>query len=434
MRFSLYDAISAGNLIDSSICRDQVFVTDGLFLVSLDFGVDPFDGQDLWLEIAVRADGVPNNCSAGSYTVLIPRQQLTPTPYALSARTVQVPLELIGDDAINPIVSIINSNIDGTALRLESTHPAGVATYTFESQAYGNGGRAVLGLASDTTGGGAANYGVWGQSAGPSGRGVYGYATHASGANYGVRGKTESASGWAGYFEGRGYFSGRLGIGTSGPGYPLHVQGADQFMQRITSSNTNGTWLDLQNTSTGGNVWSILSTGSVNGEGAGDLVIRTPQQLALDINTTGYVGFGDNTPDFRIELPNTASNSGRGRANAWSTYSSRRWKTDIRTLDNALDTVLQLRGVRYVWNPEHGGAPDIGFVAEEVGAVVPEIVSWEKNGVDAQALAYDRITALTVEAIKEQQQLIAAQAEQIRALTAAVQELREQLRGGRARP
>ncbi|HMQ14943.1 MAG TPA: tail fiber domain-containing protein [Phycisphaerae bacterium] len=261
-----------------------------------------------------------------------------------------------------------------------------------------------------------------------------------------MRGKTESASGWAGYFEGRGYFSGRVGVGTSAPGYPLHVTGSDQFMQRIASSNTNGTWLDLQNTSVGGNVWSVVSTGSANGEGAGDLVIRTPQQLALNIDTTGFVGFGDNAPTFRIELPNNANNSGRGRANAWTTYSSRRWKTDIQTLENALDAVMRLRGVRYVWKPEHGGTPDIGFVAEEVGAVVPEIVSWERNGVDAQALAYDRITALTVEAIKQQQQQIATQAQQvaaqaeqiatqaaeIRTLGAAIQQLREQLAEQRA--
>lgn len=413
MRFALYDAPTAGNMIDPSICRDQVVVTDGLFLVGLDFGVEPFDGRDLWLEISVRPDGVPSNCDAGGYTLLAPRQPITAVPYALLARSVQVPLELSGDDALNPIVSITNSNLDGTALRLESTSPDGVTNYTLWCETHGQGGRAVLGLASDSIGSGVANYGVWGQSAGINGRGVYGYATHFSGTNYGVRGKTNSANGWAGYFEGRGYFSGRLGVGTSAPGYPLHVSGGDQFMQRITSSNTNGTWVDLQNTTPGGNVWSILSTGSANGEGAGDLVLRTPQQLALDIDTTGYVGFGDNSPAFRIELPNDAGNGGRGRANAWTTYSSRRWKTDIRTLDDALQTVLRLRGVRYVWNAEHGGASDIGFVAEEVGQVIPEIVAWEENGLDAQALAYDRITAVTVEAIKEQQQQIATQREQI---------------------
>ena len=66
--------------------------------------------------------------------------------------------------------------------------------------------------------------GVWGSSSSTSGTGVFGIATSSSGTNYGVLGHTESSSGYAGYFEGRGYFSGRVGIGTSSPAYPLEVE------------------------------------------------------------------------------------------------------------------------------------------------------------------------------------------------------------------
>lgn len=429
MSFTLYDAAQAGAAIGAPICQDQVAVADGLFTVMLDFGDSPFDGQALWLEVGVRADATPGNCAAGVYANLGPRQPLSSAPYSISAKSLQIPFEMSADVPDSYVGRIINTNILGTALRVETPHTQGVGNYTFVSQAAGLGGRAVLGLATDAQGGGSANYGVWGQAAGPSGRGVYGFATHASGANYGVRGRTDSASGWAGYFEGRSYFSGRVGVGTTGPAVPLQVQGSDQFMQRIVSSNVNGAWLDLQNTSVGGNIWSILSTGSANGEGAGDLVIRVPTALALDIDTNGFVGFGDNSPTFRVELPNTADNSGRGRANSWTTYSSRRWKHNIQTLDGALDKVLRLRGVRFDWNAEHGGKADIGFVAEEVGAVVPEIVSWEENGRDAQSLAYDRITALTVEAIKQQEARIAEQDRRIEALQKELAELRDMVRG-----
>ncbi len=108
----------------------------------------------------------------------------------------------------------------------------------------------------------------------------------------------------------------------------------------------------------------------------------------------------------RLDLPNIANADGRGRANAWTTYSSIRWKDNVQTLEGALDKVRQLRGVSFDWNAEHGGAHDIGFVAEEVGKVVPEIVTWENDGTWAKSLAYDRITALAVEAIKEQQRQI----------------------------
>lgn len=127
---------------------------------------------------------------------------------------------------------------------------------------------------------------------------------------------------------------------------------------------------------------------------------------AMVIAPNRCVGIGAMSPAFRLELPNIGNADGRGRANQWVTYSSMRWKENVREIDNALDTVKQLRGVSFDWKKEHGGTHDIGFVAEEVGAVVPELVTWEPDGEFAQGLAYDRITALAVEAIKEQQEQI----------------------------
>jgi 3-isopropylmalate/(R)-2-methylmalate dehydratase small subunit len=54
-------------------------VTNGLFTVTLDFGAGVFTGASRWLEIGVRTNG------GASFTVLSPRQPLTPTPYALYA-------------------------------------------------------------------------------------------------------------------------------------------------------------------------------------------------------------------------------------------------------------------------------------------------------------------------------------------------------------
>jgi hypothetical protein len=64
-----------------------------------------------------------------------------------------------------------------------------------------------------------------------------------------------------------------------------------------------------------------------------------------------------------------------------------------------LDLIQRLRGVRFNW--KSGGKEDIGLVAEEVGQVVPEIVTYEKNGKDAQSLDYSRLVPVTIEAIKE---------------------------------
>jgi uncharacterized protein YunC (DUF1805 family) len=91
-------------------------------------------------------------------------------------------------------------------------------------------------------------------------------------------------------------------------------------------------------------------------------------------------------------------------ADAWTTYSSKRWKTNIKPLENALDKVQRLRGVSYDWKTD--GKHDIGLIAEEVGAVMPEVVAFEVNGVDAKSVDYARLVAVLIEAVKTQQQMI----------------------------
>jgi hypothetical protein len=90
-----------------------------------------------------------------------------------------------------------------------------------------------------------------------------------------------------------------------------------------------------------------------------------------------------------------------GSAPDWGSISSRRWKTNIESISDPLTKVNNLRGVYYDWIPEKGGRHDIGFIAEEVGEVLPEIVSYEENRIDAIAMDYTKIPALLVEAIKE---------------------------------
>jgi hypothetical protein len=101
--------------------------------------------------------------------------------------------------------------------------------------------------------------------------------------------------------------------------------------------------------------------------------------------------------------------------------SSRRWKTEVRPLTDALALVQQLRGVRYRWT--ESGTPDVGFIAEEVGAVVPEVVTYASNGTDAETVNYARLVALLVEALKEQQAQMAADRAHLQALEARLEAL-----------
>ena len=67
---------------------------------------------------------------------------------------------------------------------------------------------------------------------------------------------------------------------------------------------------------------------------------------------------------------------------------------------------MAIRGIFFDWDQEHGGKHDVGMIAEEVGKVLPEIVVYEENGVDAIGMDYSKITPLLVEAIKAQQKEI----------------------------
>jgi hypothetical protein len=76
--FSLYDALVNGNQKGPNITPTAVPVTNGYFVVTLDFG-NVFPGNALWLDIWVKTNG------PGDFTPLSPLQQLTPAPYAVMA-------------------------------------------------------------------------------------------------------------------------------------------------------------------------------------------------------------------------------------------------------------------------------------------------------------------------------------------------------------
>ena len=72
--FSLWDDPVLGAKVGTRITKSGVTVNNGLFTVSLDFGPSAFTGSARWLQIVVM-------CASDS--VLSPRQELTPAPYAL---------------------------------------------------------------------------------------------------------------------------------------------------------------------------------------------------------------------------------------------------------------------------------------------------------------------------------------------------------------
>lgn len=107
-----------------------------------------------------------------------------------------------------------------------------------------------------------------------------------------------------------------------------------------------------------------------------------------------------------IELgENRAAFNGNFSAVSFSTFSDRRLKRDITPLSGALDTVSRLQGVSYAWNASptpDGGVPSgrqIGLVAQDVEAVVPELVQTNASGL--KSVEYQNMVPILIEAVKE---------------------------------
>jgi len=80
--------------------------------------------------------------------------------------------------------------------------------------------------------------------------------------------------------------------------------------------------------------------------------------------------------------------------------SDERLKKDIKTLDNALEKAMKMRGVSYTWKTDASNEnPQIGVIAQEVEKVYPEFVRTDKSGM--KSVNYAQMTAVLIEAVKE---------------------------------
>lgn len=137
-------------------------------------------------------------------------------------------------------------------------------------------------------------------------------------------------------------------------------------------------------------------------------------QVSGTLEVTGNIGVNTPATTYSLTLPNTDSLVGRGMAYAWSTYSSARYKENVFTMNDPIETAKKLRGVEFTW--KNSGHKDFGFIAEEVGKVLPQIVAYEDDGHTATGMDYSKITSLLVECVKTQQAQLETQEKRIKTL------------------
>jgi len=98
------------------------------------------------------------------------------------------------------------------------------------------------------------------------------------------------------------------------------------------------------------------------------------------------------------------------------------FKENINQINNSLNSIMNLRGVTFTWKSEPEMGQRIGFIAQEVEKVIPELVF--TNPVDGyKGVNYAEMSAVLVEAVKEQQEMIRSQQAQIESQNQKIEQL-----------
>jgi hypothetical protein len=136
-KFRIYDAVTNGNPVSSILTNSPTVVSNGLFVVNLDFGSGIFTGPARWLDIGVRTNG-----STNVFTALVPRQQLTPAPYSIFANSASNLVGRLATTQLNGTLpqSAFSGYTNTVALTNSGNLFSGSFSGSFSGAFYGNGG------------------------------------------------------------------------------------------------------------------------------------------------------------------------------------------------------------------------------------------------------------------------------------------------------
>ena len=154
-----------------------------------------------------------------------------------------------------------------------------------------------------------------------------------------------------------------------------------------------------------------------------ETVVSGSSQITLSSTTGGTTASNVQFNSLGIGMAASATAGRIDATNDIVAFSSSdiRFKENITPIENALDKISKISGNTYDWKAEnkveHGyEGNDVGVIAQEIEAVLPQLVQTRENGF--KAVKYDKLVALLIEGIKEQQT-------QIHSLTIEIEKLKE---------
>ena len=225
--------------------------------------------------------------------------------------------------------------------------------------------------------------------------------------------------------------TGGVGVGTNSPTGQFDAAGVGgfsfpQFVVKCTTDDGNNSWSRVAFTNTNTNkFWhfSAKCNGAANSDDQLNYYYQSGLQgrNVMQMRGDGRMSIGGQAPETGITL----LVGGTVKCTALVQTSSGRYKNDVQPLPSVLERFLQLRPVSFTWDKDHGGDKDVGLIAEEVAAVFPEAVATIDGKVEG--INYSRVTALAIQAMKEQQQKAAAGENRVNRLEAENADLKARL-------
>ena len=210
--------------------------------------------------------------------------------------------------------------------------------------------------------------------------------------------------------------SGNVGIGTASPDEAIHMSRSGDVAFKLADTSGSGvSWLFKNNTAN----HAFTATANASGGNAPFKVFPTTPENTLVIGTAGgaaRVGVNVLGPTFPLEIGTDATNGNGAHVTAAGVFtngSSRRHKVDIRDLaaDDALAALAGLQPVRYYGQDSPDQEEYVGFIAEDVPALVAQN--------DRRSLSPMDIVAVLTKVVQLQQKQLAEVEAELQALKSA---------------